>query len=321
MKRKVMKVGPATLVISLPSVWIKKLKIEKGDELEVTEYEKGLQITTKKEHSPEKKFIAISKYNPIIMRTLGILYKVGYNEIKIPYDENRKLYLAYGKKEYNEIDFIRRAVESYSGMDIKEIKRDNEGSYVMITERARLLPEEFKNTMNQAFLHLCFISEEIYEALSKNKRNIQEKIDLTDNLINQTTNFCQKVLNKHGYEQFWKTTFVYLIVAGIEQLGDKYRELYEYYANQNFKVTDEILVFHAKINSALNGFYALFRKFDIKKLSDLGTALKNLSEEYEKLLEKCSRKELRILFYLNNIREQTYDLLEPLMAFYHEELT
>jgi len=315
-----MKIGPATLVISLPSTWVKKLKIEKGDELEVIEYEKGLQITTKKEHSPEKKFIAISKYNPIIMRTLGILYKVGYNEIKIPYDENKKLYKAYGKKEYNEIDFIRRAVESYSGMDIKEIKKDNDGSYVMITERAHLLPEEFKNTINQAFLHLCFISEEIYEALSKNNRNIQEKIDLTDNLINQTTNFCQKILNKHGYEQFWKTTFVYLIVVGIEQLGDKYRELYEFYTNQNFKVSNEVLVFHAKINSAVSEFYALFKKFDIKKLSNLGTSLKNLSEEYEKLLEKCSKKELNILFYLNNIKEQTYDLLEPLMAFYHEDL-
>lgn len=320
MKRKVMKIGPATLVVSLPSAWVKKLKIGKGDELEVVEFEKGLQITTKKEHSPEKKFIAISKYNPIIMRTLGILYKVGYNEIKIPYDENGKIYPAYGKKRYNEIDLIRRAVESYSGMDIKEIKRDNEGSYVMITERAHLLPEEFKNTINQAFLHLCFISEEIYDALSKNKRNAQEKIDLTDNLINQTTNFCQKILNKHGYEQFWKTTFIYLIVAGIEQLGDKYRELYEYYASQNFKICDEILVFHTKINFALSEFYALFRKFDIKRLSNLGATLKSLSEDYKRLLEKCSKKELRILFYLNNIGEQTYDLLEPLMAFYHEEL-
>ena len=155
-------------------------------------------------------------------------------------------------------------------------------------------------------------------------RNRQNKLQLKSwrflTSINQTTNFCQKVLNKHGYEQFWKPTFVYFIVVGIEQLGDKYRELYEYYANQNFKVSEEILSFHAKINSAVSEFYSLFRKFDIKKLSALGATLKILSEEYDKLLESSSKKELRILFYLNNIREQTYDLLEPLMAFYHEEL-
>lgn len=320
MKRKVMKIGPATLVISLPANWTKKLKIEKGDEMEVTEFEKGLQITTKKEFSPEKKFIAISQYNPLIMRTLGILYKVGYNEIKIPYNENVKLYDAYGKKGFNEIDFIRRSVESYSGMDIKEIRKDREGSYVMITERAQLLPSEFKNTLNQAFLHLNFISEEILVAISKNNKNMLDRINLTDNLINQTTNFCQKVLNKHGYEQFWKTSFIYIIVVSLEQLGDKYRELYEYYATQNFKVSSDLLNFLKKTNQLVNQFYDLYRKFSVENLSSLGNNCRNLAVDYDKLLEKCEKKELKILFYLNNIREQIYDLLEPLMAFYHEQL-
>ena len=44
-KRKVVLHGRSTLTVSLPSIWLKKLKISKGDELEVREYGNEIRIS------------------------------------------------------------------------------------------------------------------------------------------------------------------------------------------------------------------------------------------------------------------------------------
>src|SRR4030042_1215880 len=192
MKRKVMKIGPASLVMSLPSGWAKRYSIQKGDEIEVEERGRNLQITTKKEIlTKDKAEINISKFCPMIMRALGILYKVGYKKININYSkensECRKMFSGQGLKE---IDLIKRAADSYTGMDIEKFNQKlNE---VTLIERANVLYEEFDNTLNHAFLHLTQISEQVKEALFQSDKTLEKEIDLTDNLINQTTNFCQK---------------------------------------------------------------------------------------------------------------------------------
>ena len=46
MKRKVNKVGPTTLSITLPSKWVKENNIKKGDELELDLKNNNISITT-----------------------------------------------------------------------------------------------------------------------------------------------------------------------------------------------------------------------------------------------------------------------------------
>lgn len=314
-----MKIGPTTLVVSLPAGWIKKFNIKKGDELEIIETGRSISIHIGKDFElpKEKAVINISKYNPLIMRAIGMLYKSGYKEIKIYYDSFKKNYLG---EDYFEIELIKRAVESYSGIDIEEIKKDKEGNYIKISERSTLLQGEFNKTYDQSFRHLCFLSEQVVSAFEKNDKYALKNIDTTDNLINQTTNFCQKLLNARGYEEFGKTSYVYEIVSGIEKIGDKYRILYKYFAKSKFKISNEILRFCFEIDEFLNDFYSLNRKFEIEKLSSVGNKGQLLLRKSEELFENAKKKEIKVLFYLCNIIEEIYDLLEPLMGLHHEEI-
>jgi len=317
MKRKVLKIGPATLVVSLPAQWTKKFNIKKGDELQLTEYEKSLQVTTNSKISLKNKTIDISRYNPLIMRTLGMLYKAGFSEIKIFYDDSLK---SYRGKEYNELKLIKRAVDSYSGMDIKEIKKEKDSNYILLVERAELLPNEFKNTLNQAFYHLSLISEEVLEAIRKNNCNLGEKINLTDNLINQATNFCQKILNTRGYEEYSKTCFVYQVVVGIEEIGDKFRLMYDYFKEKNIKLSEKISEYFIEISGLIEELHALYRAFDKKKLTAFAGKCIKIMDSLDVVLGKCKKYDLKILIFLENITERVYDLLEPIIAINHEKL-
>lgn len=319
MKRKVIKIGPATLVVSLPANWTKKFNIKKGDEIDIIESGRDIVIHNIKEFNTKKSdlVINISKYNPLIMRTIGMLYKSGYRKIKIYYDNSKKDYLG---EDYLELDLIKRAIESYSGVDIEEIRKDKDGNYVQVSERSDLLQGEFNKTLDQSFRHLCFLSEQVSSAFEKNNKNSLKNIDLTDNLINQTTNFCQKLLNKQGYENFDKTSFVYEITVGIEKLGDKYRLLYKHFSNTNFRVSKELTNYFFEIDGFLNEFYSLYRKFEINKLGSIGNKGQILLKKSDRLLEKIQKKEIKIMIYLFNIVEEIYDLLEPLIGLNNEEI-
>ena len=54
MKRKIVKQGAATMMVSLPSKWVKKNNLEKGDEVDIDEQDKELIITPEKKVEKKK---------------------------------------------------------------------------------------------------------------------------------------------------------------------------------------------------------------------------------------------------------------------------
>ena len=48
MKRRIVKQGAATMTISLPAPWIKKFGLKEGDELNIEEKGKLIEITTER---------------------------------------------------------------------------------------------------------------------------------------------------------------------------------------------------------------------------------------------------------------------------------
>lgn len=318
MKRKVMRIGPATLVVSLPSVWAKKFNIKKGEDIDVEERGRSLSISTEKQSSLDSAMLDVTKIQPLIFRAIGILYKLGYHKMILKYEEGTK---KYKNMVYTEYELIRKALKLDTGVDISEMKKTKSGNYIIGIERALVEPREFNNTLNQAFLHLNFLAEETLNAIEKKDKTIISHISMADDMVNQTTNFCLRVLNRKGHDDFKKTPFIYGIIEGIEQIGDLHRLAYLYFCyRKSLKVSSDCLNLYKEVNSFVNGFYSLYRKFDIKSLVALADKGKDLIEKIENSFSKFPKDDMAILSYLNMITLRTYDLFEPLMAFYSENI-
>src|SRR3989344_3919364 len=92
-KRKVVLHGPSTLTISLPTKWIKKHGVKKGDELEVEEFDKILKVSTDREYSPVRS-IKVDLNNlseDAIKSILAVLHKSGYDEIEVDFKDANTL--------------------------------------------------------------------------------------------------------------------------------------------------------------------------------------------------------------------------------------
>ena len=88
MERKVMRQGPATLVVSLPSKWVKQFKVKKGRTVQVEEQGNSLQIYLTPHHEQKTITLNVSKTQPMTHRIVGALYKAGYDEMRLTYESS-----------------------------------------------------------------------------------------------------------------------------------------------------------------------------------------------------------------------------------------
>src|SRR3989344_2387350 len=150
MKRKVILQGPTTLTFSLPSVWVKKFGVAKGDELNVEEQGRELRINFDKEPIALKKELNVGSFERLGKSYITSLYRAGYDEIS----------LSYLRDEY--LETIQKTISNdTAGFEI--IKQDGKNCVIKdLTGHSR---DEFDNAIRRIWLLVINMSEESLKTL------------------------------------------------------------------------------------------------------------------------------------------------------------
>ena len=313
MERKIMKMGPSSLVISLPSEFVKKYNLKKGNDLNVIDAGDALVLRTDKETSLGACDISISKFNPIIMRVLGILYKVGYDEIGINYDAEEKV---FNNEKYSELDLIQKCADVYPGVDIISLKKEK----IILKENSKIIPSEFKNSLNQAFFNLTQLASEVLRSLKNSTFNSGKEIELMEKLLNQNTNFCLRMISKKTYSDFSKTPNLYFIIVNLEQIGDLFNSVYKVAVNSKIKLNKGFLELIDELLSLVLLFQSAYQKFEVEKVIDFAKKSLKLNKNLINIGIKGKIEEREILLMISNINARLYDLIEPFLAINHEKI-
>ena len=133
-----------------------------------------------------------------------------------------------------------------------------------------------------------------------------KNIYFMDDSINKFSNYCLRLLNKKVYVNYSKTPLYYYLIKSLEELADKYKDLYKFYLNNKVKINDKSLETYDKINSHLNEYYNLFYSYDKEKM-------KNLFNETKSTDEKTLKLNSNISIYLSSICNDIKDLLSVLV--------
>ena len=132
MKRNVILMGGRTFVLSLPSAWVKKYRIQKGEELDIEENGNRIIISTEKSSDGGELEVDFSSLNVMIGRAVGGLYKAGYNKVKVKFETKEQLQ----KIE----DTLHRTCVGF------QITKQGE-NFVVIECLSEVLPEEFEKSL------------------------------------------------------------------------------------------------------------------------------------------------------------------------------
>lgn len=296
MKRRLVKHGASTMMISLPSKWIKNFNLGKGDELDVEEKGKELIITTEKElEQKNKAVIDITGYSPLVNRIMISLFVKGLDELEVKFKDKREIE-----------DFQKRVINELLGFEI--MKQTNNS--LLLRDISGVQLQEVNDIIKRIFFIIDSMAEELVIALEKDQ-SLDPVID-TDTSVNRFCHFCLRILNKKGYTEFNQTPQVYGIVSRIEEAGDIIKRIAK--DSKKIKPRKEYIEIIKDLKSQIKLFKDLFFSHEKKELI-------KFSKDYEKIKEKIKQIKQKTLidFHLFDLNEtiiKMNNLLMVILPFY-----
>lgn len=281
MKRKIIKLGEQTLVVSLPAAWVDTHSLAKGDEVDVTIDDVRLVLTpTQKTLSSKAITIDISGISERVLRwQISSLHKQGYDEIVLT---------SYTP---DQLVIIEELVEKlFVGFIIKEQSQLR----IVIGQVALVDANEFDVTLRRAFRLLDTMFEDLKSAfLTQDKRLLAKQFDY-ERTNNKLTNFCERLLNK-TLTQKEKGHFWYVIAWNLEKIADIFKYIAQSYEQQP-TISEEALDFLVDMQDYAKRYYACMYEFSFP-------ALVKLSEHKASLEKTClegllhAQEQERILYH------------------------
>ena len=302
MRRKVIKQGHNTLTVTLPGKWVNKMGIKPGDELDVTDQDRGLLISTEKGPNLSSITVDISDLTPaLIWRYILSAYRAGYDEIRVtgigqsrknidsPFSYKTNLDYIMNKKasmtspsdiiifstsstlrtsfnwvNMNPVEVITACVNRLINVELIEQKEN----YCVIKELGETTYKEFDNALRRIFLLLKFEAEYVMNDL-KGKKDAVKYIHVTDTNLDRFEDFCLRVLNKKGYLDSRKTPVMYSIIFLLELVGDELKKI-GLHLQEKKKINQKLMIelFDVQMRQ-LNLFYETFYNFEKKKLMQI----------------------------------------------------
>ena len=302
MKRKLIQLAGKTLVISLPSPWVKKYGLKKGDEIDLDERDRNLMISTDKDFSIRTATLDVRSIKISGRRVMAALYKRGYDKIEVIYSKP------------SELVEIKKAL-NLEAMDFEIIEQTK--NRCIIKSISEATHKEFDNILRRTFLLLNTMIEEINEGLKeKNKKEIEEAKGY-EKTNNKFTHFCRRSLNKQGYKDYEITSIMYCIVEELENIADELKFLCDFLISEDLKklkISKDILNLFDDVKIFVNNFYNLFYSFSLEKAEKFTEERKKIIKTAQKLFMQKPNKEVKIIHHLMNVTQRIFEMFGPFLA-------
>lgn len=317
MKRKIIKQGHNTLTVTLPSKWVQLFNLKPGDEIEISEKENGLLLTTEKHDEELKTEIDLQGLDiPTIWKYIMAVYREGYDEIKIKFDPNMKYVhpLRYFTYDLNEVkkgklaehtpyEVLRIMASRFIGFEIIEHHKN----YCIMKNMAQVTSKEFDPSLRRVFLLLDQMAEESLEAVQKNDPKVVAHLRDVDLNVDKFVDYCIRVLNKTGFKDVRKSHILFSMLYLLELLGDEFKNMSIHLTKdlhgKTLKNLKQIIEIIAK---QVDNLYHLYYDFNRERLSEISNAYLDIrlyktntarvQGEY-----KWSKEEAEVLNHLSRI--------------------
>lgn len=297
MKRKLVKQGSSTMMISLPSKWIKANNLEKGSEVELEEKNNQLTIGTEVLGKREITIEANQENKNDARNILTHLYRRGYDQItlkgfkdslKIIRQVTSNLLLGF---ELTDI--------SQSSITIENISEPTEQKYDVILKKIFQIVEETQKTVRESFEINKFSSFEDIQDL----RNQQDRFIF----------FCRRLLIRHNTGK--NIPIHWELLTFLMHIEHAYFYLYKYCSEKKIEKNKAIL---EMIKETENYFKFYQEAYFSKNISLIHKTINIRDEVYlgkcSDLLEKSKGKYSVILSYIKEILRLIQVGSSPILA-------
>lgn len=295
MKRNVLLIGGKTHIVSLPSQWIRKYDIKKGDELSIEEDNSRLIISTNKQYSQPVAKIDISGFSPILLnKMLYASYIKGADDIYVVYSNSKEAIL------------IHEAVKTMIGCTIVEETKTQvhiKDVYGPATE--------FEPIMRRIFFMAHSIIQEGTESIKSKETDFLGRIKLKDYELGDNVNFCLRYLNKKGYKDYRHTSMIYTTLRNLENLIDEFYWLFKFISESKIKTDKEVIKVLQILDKMFDCYAKLVFQYNREKLEEFSSYSEKLAKDILILSKSLPKGETGLIGPLWAVATRMFDLIEP----------
>lgn len=294
MKRSVIMMGGKTFVLSLPSIWVKKYGIKKGEELDIEEISSGLLVRTEKVIGNRNIALNVSNLNDsLIWRYIFAAYISGSDEIEVKFSLDKK-----------------NVVYKVAGKLIGCTIVDEGANFIRIKDVGGDI-KEFDNIFRRVFYMAgSLFSEGIDSVMSKNYTCLAAANE-RDYDVNYAVNFCLRFLNKKGYFEEKKILLYYVTLREMEFFSDELSELFVAIGKNKLKVGKPFIEILSAINKMYDNYHKLFFKFSEEDALEMVSHKNAILVKIGSFSQKATNDELKVLGHLRSMTLILFNLMEP----------
>ena len=271
MKRKVIKLGTATLVVSLPSKWTRKFNLKQGDEIDLEEENSNLLLQTKKGIAAKKEItIDLTDRDEKGMEIiLTHVYRRGFEKIIVK-NVNEDILKTIRKVVKNLLLGFEISKRTSDSCIIENLAEPTEQKGDVLLRRIFLMVKEMQNKILADFEKKDYNDSEIEEIRSQTDR---------------FTIYYRRILSKESEKE---ATFRWELLTTLMRIDHSYHYMYKYANENNLKPDKDILSLLKDLQDYFQILYdSLFNK-DINKIKQINKLRKEF--QYGKCLRYLETK-------------------------------
>ncbi len=296
MKRKVARIGPSTLMVSLPSKWCKENNIQKGREIELDYGENNSLIIGASQ--PEKKIkeitVDLSKFKYYPRHLVAAAYKTGYDKIIAKYSS---------EKEKKDVE----SLFGYSclGYTVLEETKDT----FVIKDLAEINEKEFEAVLRKLFFLYTEVAGNALEFVKTGNRDKLAELISNRRTSNKYTDYCRRIINKNLPINYKYPAIIFYLLEQMETITKAYQNLSLFIANiqtegislpsgfhlpAKLKVKEvepKIIRFLEKTNQRTVMLPRLFYSPTVEKVDFFSRDIIQLTHEFNKEILFCKKGE------------------------------
>jgi len=308
-KRKVVKHGLSTFIVSLPLKWVKEYDIKKGDELDLAEEGSRLIISTEKSAQAGKIEVDITGLDrSSLMYLIRAIYKRGYDEIKLTF-KKQNIHHYRLNEDHTVLSIIHEELNRLIGLEVMQ-QREN---FCVIKSVSNISPSEFDSILRRAFSLLMDMSEDLINGMERNDADLLSTLEEKHNTITKLLSFCMRTLNMAGYKDYRKTTAIYSIIFSLDKVLDVLKNTGRSFIIFKPTVSAPTIKIMKKIHETLVEYGSLFYSYSNSKVMLISELRDTILKEVQKIYNQLSKKELVIINELFSIPEMLIAMTETRM--------
>lgn len=300
MKRKLVKQGAATLMVSIPSKWLKENNLRKGDEVIIDENESRLVLRKGDAKKTKKKItLNITEENKEdIWWILSLVYRRGFDIITLNNVDNNLLskIKQIAKDLLLGFEITERADEKCR---LENISEPTQEKYSTLLRRSFLIIKETQNMIMEDFQSGIFSRlDEITDL-----KNQQDKFIL----------FCRRILHREKCENH--PMLKWELLSFLVHIQHENYYLYKYCSENNVKSSKNLVLITKEMQDYFNLFYDSYFKKDISLIHNI----QNLKKKFQygkchELIQRSKGKNSVVYSYIRSIFRRIQVATSPVMA-------